>query len=166
MRFEFATATRIIFGAGTLAEAGKLARPWGRRSLLVTGRTPRRAERLQRLLTEAGIEATVFPVDGEPTVATVSAAVLTAQEAGAEMVIGFGGGSAIDAAKAAAGLLANPGDPLDYLEVIGRGQPLPNPAVPWMAIPTTAGTGAEVTRNAVLAAIFHEARIWGIVFDS
>jgi alcohol dehydrogenase class IV len=66
------------------------------------------------------------------------------------MVIGFGGGSAIDAAKATAGLLANPGDLLDYLEVVGRGQPLARPAAPWMAIPTTAGTGAEVTRNAVL----------------
>jgi len=150
MRFEFATATRIVFGAGTLAEAGKLARPWGRRALLVTGRTPRRSERLQRCLAEDGIEATVFSVDGEPTLAAVGSAVSTARGAGAEMVIGFGGGSAIDAAKAAAGLLANPGDLLDYLEVIGRGQPLPHPAVPWMAIPTTAGTGAEVTRNAVL----------------
>jgi alcohol dehydrogenase class IV len=100
MRFEFATATQIIFGAGTLAEAGKLARPWGRRALLVTGRTPRRAERLQRLLDEAGIEARVFPVDGEPTVAAVGSAVSAAREAGAEMVIGFGGGSAIDTAKA------------------------------------------------------------------
>jgi alcohol dehydrogenase class IV len=150
MRFEFATATQVVFGAGTLAEAGKLAQPWGRRALVVTGRTPRRAERLQRLLTEAGIEATVFSVDGEPTLATVNAAVFAAREAGAEMVIGFGGGSAIDTAKAAAGLLANPCDLLDYLEVIGRGQPLPHPASPWMAIPTTAGTGAEVTRNAVL----------------
>ena len=150
MRFEFSTATQIVFGAGTLAQAGKLARPWGRRALLVTGRSPRRAERLLRLLTEAGIEATVFSVDGEPTLATVSSAVATAREVGAEMVVGFGGGSAIDTAKAAAGLLANPADLLDYLEVIGRGQPLPHPAAPWMAIPTTAGTGAEVTRNAVL----------------
>ena len=150
MRFEFATAAQVVFGAGTLTEAGKLAQPWGRRALLVTGRTPRRAERLQRLLTEAGIEAKVFSVDGEPTLATVNAAVFAAREAGAEMVIGFGGGSAIDTAKAAAGLLANPGNLLDYLEVIGRGQPLPHPALPWMAIPTTAGTGAEVTRNAVL----------------
>jgi len=64
----------------------------------------------------------------------------------------MGGGSAIDAAKAIAALLANPGDPFDYLEVIGRGRPLANPAAPLIAIPTTAGTGAEVTRNAVLAA--------------
>jgi alcohol dehydrogenase class IV len=150
MRFEFATATRVVFGEGTLAEAGELARPWGRRALIVTGRTPRRAERLQRVLAGAGVEARVFSVDGEPTVAAVISAVSAAREAGSQMVIGFGGGSAIDAAKAAAGLLANPGDPLDYMEVVGRGQPLPHPALPWMAIPTTAGTGAEVTRNAVL----------------
>jgi alcohol dehydrogenase class IV len=150
MRFEFATAAQVVFGAGTLAQAGKLARPWGRRALLVTGRNPRRADRLQGYLAEAGIEARAFTVDGEPTVADVGSAVSAAREAGAEMVIGFGGGSAIDAAKATAGLLANPGDPLDYLEVVGRGRPLLHPAMPWMAIPTTAGTGAEVTRNAVL----------------
>jgi len=63
-----------------------------------------------------------------------------------------GGGSAIDAANAIAALLANPGDPFDYLEVIGCGQPLASPAAPLIAIPTTAGTGAEVTRNAVLMA--------------
>lgn len=150
MRFEFATAAQVVFGPGTLAESGKLARPWGRRALVVTGRTPRRAERLLRLLSEAGIEARVFPVDGEPTLSAVASAVSAARELGAQMVIGFGGGSAIDAAKAAAGLLANPGDIFDYLEVVGRGLPLPRPAAPWMAIPTTAGTGAEVTRNAVL----------------
>jgi len=150
MRFEFATATRIVFGPGTLAEAGKIARPWGRRAFLVTGRTPERAERLRLRLGEAGIDAKNFAVEGEPTLAAVGSAVSAAREAEAEMVIGFGGGSAIDAAKAVAGLLANPGDPLDYLEVIGEGRPLLQPAVPWMAIPTTAGTGAEVTRNAVL----------------
>jgi len=66
------------------------------------------------------------------------------------MFIGFGGGSVIDAAKAIAGLYTNPGEPLDYLEVVGAGRPLAQPALPWMAVPTTAGTGAEVTRNAVL----------------
>ena len=150
MRFEFAAATQVVFGAGVLAEAGRLARPWGRRALVVTGRDPRRAGRLLRLLSEAGIEPGVFPVDGEPTLAAVAAAASAARDSAAEMVVGFGGGSAIDAAKAAAGLLANPGDILDYLEVVGRGQPLPRAAAPWMAIPTTAGTGAEVTRNAVL----------------
>lgn len=150
MRFEFATAAQIVFGPGTLAQAGTLARPWGRRALVVTGRTPQRAQRLEGFLAGAGIEARVFPVAAEPTLAAVGCAVCAAREARADMVIGFGGGSAIDTAKAAAGLLSNPGNLLDYLEVVGHGRPLPHPAVPWMAIPTTAGTGAEVTRNAVL----------------
>jgi alcohol dehydrogenase class IV len=67
-----------------------------------------------------------------------------------DLVIGIGGGSSIDTGKATAALLTNPGDPLDYLEVIGKGQPLQNPPLPYIAIPTTAGTGSEVTRNAVL----------------
>jgi alcohol dehydrogenase class IV len=74
------------------------------------------------------------------------------------VVIGFGGGSAIDAAKAIATLVANGGDPLDYLEGIGAGKPLTQPALPIIAIPTTAGTGAEVTRNAVVASPEHRVK--------
>ncbi len=77
----------------------------------------------------------------------------------ADLVVGMGGGSVIDAAKAIAALLTNPGDPLDYLEVIGRGLPLANACAPMMAIPTTAGTGAEVTRNAVLASPAHRVKV-------
>jgi len=150
MRFEFATATQIVFGAGVLAEAGRLARPWGNRALVVTGGNPRRAEPLLGHLAKAGISAEVFSCAGEPSTATVSAGLAAARAAGAQLVIGFGGGSAIDAAKAVAGMLANSGDLLDYLEVVGAGRTLAQPAAPWMAIPTTAGTGAEVTRNAVL----------------
>src|SRR5579871_3211041 len=74
------------------------------------------------------------------------------------MVIAIGGGSAIDAGKALAAMIANPGDPLDYLEVIGRGQPLTRPSTPFIAIPTTAGTGSEVTRNAVLGSPEHKVK--------
>ena len=151
MRFEFATATQIVFGAGTRAEVGKLVRPWGRRALIVTGQSTARAEPLRETLRAAGVTAECFPVAGEPAVAEIQRGVARAREFGAEMLLGFGGGGAIDAAKAIAGLLTNPGDPLDYLEVVGAGKPLTCPALPWMAIPTTAGTGAEVTRNAVLS---------------
>jgi alcohol dehydrogenase class IV len=81
----------------------------------------------------------------------IARGVAAARACAADLVVGFGGGSTIDAAKAIAGLVANPGDILDYLEVIGRAQPLRQPALPCVAIPTTAGTGAEVTRNSVLA---------------
>lgn len=94
----------------------------------------------------------ICSVVGEPTVASALVGSEQARAFSADLVIGMGGGSVIDAAKAIAALLTNPGDPFDYLEVIGRGQPLVNPAAPCIAIPTTAGTGAEVTRNAVLAA--------------
>lgn len=150
MRFEFATAARIVFGPGALAEAGALVAPWGRRAIVITGSHPERAQRLRGLLDQAGVGSEVFPIGGEPTVSTVQSALEFAREYGTELVVGFGGGSAIDAAKAVAGLLTNPGDPYEYLEIVGKGQPLSMPAAPWMAIPTTAGTGAEVTRNAVL----------------
>jgi alcohol dehydrogenase class IV len=87
---------------------------------------------------------------GEPTVDDINRALSTARDAGCDFVIGQGGGSAIDAAKAVAGLLANGGLAGDYMEVVGKGQKITKPAAPWIAIPTTAGTGAEVTRNAVI----------------
>lgn len=150
-KFEFSTAPQILFGAGTLTEAGKLARSWGQRALVVTGRNPARADFLVKVLVSVGIDVTFFTVAHEPSVATVGEGLAAARAAKAELVIGFGGGSVIDAAKAIAGLATNPGNVLDYLEVVGAGKPLKNPALPWMAIPTTAGTGAEATRNAVLA---------------
>ncbi len=151
MRFEFATAAHIVFGPGRLAEAGDLARGLGRRALVVTGGSRRHAERLTGLLRVAGVSSEVFACAGEPAVDTVLAGLDQAKKMVADCVVGLGGGSAIDAAKAIAGLLGNPGDPFDYLEIIGNGRPLPARATPWMAIPTTAGTGAEVTRNAVLS---------------
>jgi len=151
MRFEFATAARIVFGPGTLAEAGQLAGEWGRRVTVVTGRNPARAQRLLDNLAAAGLATEIVAIDHEPSIDDVARGVASARAFGADAVIGFGGGSAIDAAKAIAGLLTNDGVALDYLEVVGQGRPLARPAAPWMAIPTTAGTGAEVTRNAVLA---------------
>ncbi len=146
MRFEFATATRIVFGEGALAEVPAAARAMGTRALLVTGRSPARA---------AVPAAATFAVAGEPTVDAVRRGVEAAREAEADLVIALGGGSAIDAGKAIAALAANGGDVLDYLEVIGKAQPLTKPSLPFIAIPTTAGTGSEVTRNAVLASPEH-----------
>jgi alcohol dehydrogenase class IV len=101
------------------------------------------------------VGVSLFSVPGEPTVERARAGATAARDAGCDLVVGFGGGSALDAAKAIAALLGNGGDPLDYLEVIGRGQPLTRPAAPLIAIPTTAGTGSEVTKNAVLASPEH-----------
>src|SRR5262245_53944219 len=144
-RFEFATAHRIIFGPGTVREVPAAAAAMGKRALLVTGASGERAEPLRKSLEAGGVSCEPVRISGEPTIATIQSA-----PRDADMVIAMGGGSALDAGKAIAAMIANPGDVLDYLEVVGQGRPLPNPAAPCIAIPTTAGTGSEVTRNAVL----------------
>ena len=159
MRFEFATATRIIFGAGSLREVGPLAREFGPAVLVVTGSDLRRAEPLLALLREHGLGSITMPVRGEPQIETVRTGVALAKRISCNVVIAIGGGSALDAGKAIAAMLTNTGDLLDYLEVIGRGKALANPSAPFIAIPTTAGTGSEVTRNAVLASPEHRVKV-------
>ncbi len=153
MQFEFATATRIIFGKGKIGNAGVLAASMGRRALITAGRDQSRAELLVGVLKESGVQTTYFAVSGEPTTTLVRQGVELARQEGCDLVIGFGGGSAIDAGKAIAILLTNEGDVYDYLEVIGKGKSFGRPSAPFVAIPTTAGTGSEVTRNAVLSAV-------------
>ncbi len=152
MRFEFATAGRIVFGEGSVSEAAAAASGMGRRVLLVTGKRADRAAVLARTLEAAGVSVAPFRVSGEPSIDTIAAGTIYARGEGCDVVLAMGGGSAIDAGKALAAMLTNPGEPLDYLEVVGRGQPLRQPSAAFIAVPTTAGTGSEVTRNAVLAA--------------
>ncbi len=159
MRFTFATASRILFGPGTLAQVGGLARELGTRALVVTGRSPERARALFRALDAAGISRTGLAVGGEPTVDLVRDGIGLARAAACNVVLGFGGGSVIDAAKAIAAMLGNDGDLFDHLEVVGRAQPLTRASVPWIAIPTTAGTGSEVTSNAVLTSPEHHVKV-------
>ncbi len=151
MHFEFATAARIVFGPGSVKELPAAASSLGRRILFVEGVTGERTAGPVEQLRAKGLIVSEFQVSGEPTVELVLSGIRQARELGCDMVIGFGGGSAIDTAKAIAALLTNPGDLYDYLEVVGKGAPLTQAAAPWIAVPTTAGTGAEVTRNAVLA---------------
>jgi alcohol dehydrogenase class IV len=153
--FELAAPARIVFRAGAVRESGVVARELGTHALLVTGRSAARTGAVKAPLDAAGVSWTDFSVAGEPTVEAARAGVAAARAAGCDLVIGFGGGGALDAAKAIAALLGNGGDPLDYLEVVGRGQPLARPSLPFVAIPTTAGTGSEVTKNAVLASPEH-----------
>lgn len=159
MRFEFATATRIVFGNGALREAGSLAKDLGRRALVVTGKNTERVEPLLKVLDVAGVNTVLFPVIGEPEVKIVETGTALARTEHCDLVIAFGGGSAIDAGKAIAAMLTNDGELFDYLENIGRGKTLSQAAAPFIAIPTTAGTGAEVTRNAVLASPEHRLKV-------
>jgi alcohol dehydrogenase class IV len=154
--FEFATAGRVLAGPGRSAELPALLAGYGARVLVCTGASPgRHAE----LITGLGLPAEVFPVAGEPTVDLARAAVAAAREHGADVVAAIGGGSVIDTGKAVAMLLGNGGDPLDYLEAIGAGRAITRPSVPCVAVPTTAGTGAEVTANAVLASPAHRVKV-------
>ena len=159
MRFEFATASRILFGAGVVREVVPAAKQMGRRPLLVLGHSPQRAAFLAEEFKTAGIGCVTWATRGEPSVTLVREGVELARREQCDLVIAFGGGSAIDAGKAVAALLTNRGDPTDYLEVIGKGQPLQNASVPFIAVPTTAGTGSEVTRNAVLASAEHRVKV-------
>jgi alcohol dehydrogenase class IV len=158
MRFEFATATRIIFGAGTLNDIGKLASEMGSRALVASNSAERAAPLIEKL-SAAGITSVLFVVEKEPEIATARDGAEIARANKCDLVIGFGGGSAVDTGKAVAAMATNPGDPLDYLEVVGQNKPLTVPPLPYIAIPTTAGTGAEVTRNAVLASPEHNVKV-------
>jgi alcohol dehydrogenase class IV len=150
--FEFATAGTILAGAGRVAELPGVVAGLGSRVLVCTGADPARHDGLL-----AGLElpAVMFAVGAEPTVELARACAAAAREHGADVVAAVGGGSVLDLGKAAAMLLGNGGDPLDYLEVIGSGRKITRPSVPCVAVPTTAGTGAEVTANAVLASPAH-----------
>lgn len=149
MNFHFAVPTQIIFGNGALSRAPGIISGLGNRILVVTGANPDRAKPLIDLLPSDAVVRT-FRVDSEPTCDLVEAGICLARTFTCRVVVAFGGGSVIDAAKAIAAMAPNPGDLLDYLEVIGSGKPLLNRPLPFVAIPTTAGTGAEVTKNAVI----------------
>lgn len=149
--FELAAPARIVFGAGSVREIGAVAAGLGRHALLVGGGSRRNDAAVTDPLAAAGVSFTLFSVAGEPTVDTARAGAAAARAAGCDLLIGFGGGSVLDAAKAIAALVANGGDPMDYLEIVGRGKPITRPSLPFVAVPTTAGTGSEVTKNAVLA---------------
>jgi alcohol dehydrogenase class IV len=141
-----------VAGAGRAAELPDIVAGLGSRVLVCTGADPARHG---SLLADLGLPAAVFPVAGEPTAELARTGAAAAREHGADVIVAIGGGSVIDLGKAVAMLLANGGDPLDYLEVVGSGRKVTQLAAPCVAVPTTAGTGAEVTANAVLAVPGH-----------
>lgn len=150
MSFEFASANRILFGEGMLERVGQIASEFGERALIVAGSGSVPLDGLLQAIGPFGIQGVIFRVDREPDVNTIITGLDKAKSHQCELVIGFGGGSVLDTAKAIAAMLTNPGEMMDYLEVVGAGKQIPNPAAPMIAIPTTAGPGTEVTRNAVI----------------
>ncbi|MEJ2143714.1 MAG: iron-containing alcohol dehydrogenase [Acidobacteriota bacterium] len=151
MTFEFLTAARILFGPGTYVQTGFIITSLGERPFVITGKTMERYQPLLDELEGRGLDVGHGVVTREPTTTLVHSLVEEVRQLQCDVIVGFGGGSVLDTAKAVAGLSPNPGEIFDYLEVIGQGHPLQVPALPCVAIPTTAGTGAEVTKNAVLS---------------
>ncbi|MGF1639419.1 MAG: iron-containing alcohol dehydrogenase [Rhodospirillales bacterium] len=153
--FAIARLPRIVFGAGSVASLPAEIGAFGRRALIVTGARSFRATthwpRLLDGLAAAGVAWSDLAVDGEPTPEAVDQAIAEFSESGVEVVVGIGGGSALDAAKAIAGLLPHGRSVMEYLEGVGPERPYRGPSVPLIAVPTTAGTGSEATKNAVLS---------------
>ncbi len=160
MLFEFATAARIIFGDNCSAQLPQLAGDLGRHALLFTDSfQPESVSALIAALHNDDLAFTHFPVSSEPSVEVIDAAKAVALSAGCDMVISIGGGSVIDSGKASAALIPNDGAVIDYLEVIGAGRKLDAAPLPFIALPTTAGPGAEVTKNAVLGSKQHRVKV-------
>ncbi len=153
--FSFSRLPRIEFGSGALARLPAIARGYGRRALLVTGATSLQASpawaRITDGLRSEGLSWLHLTIPGEPSPHRIDEAVRALRAENIEVVIGIGGGSALDAAKAIAGLLQSGNSVMDHLEGVGPELPYAGPATPFIAVPTTAGTGSEATRNAVLS---------------
>lgn len=159
MVFEFATAGRIIFGNGSLKKVAEIAPGLGQKALVVSGSGSVSLAPLLAILDDAGVTHEAFRVGHEPDIPTIEHGLALAKGTGCEFVIGFGGGSSLDSAKAISALLTNTGELMDYLEVVGKGQKIANRAAPMIALPTTAGTGTEVTRNAVISSPDHHVKV-------
>jgi alcohol dehydrogenase class IV len=159
MRFDFMTANRIVFGEGVIKEIASSFPKFGSHVLIVTSREGANPQSLIELLEPLGMNPVVLPVSGEPTVESIKLGRDFALSHRIDLVVAFGGGSVIDTGKAIAILMTNPGEPTDYLEVVGLGKTLSQPGTPMIAIPTTAGTGSEVTRNAVIGAPEHKVKV-------
>ena len=145
--FGITQPRRILFGRGEAAKAPALIRALGTRGLVVHGASPERAAWLVNAL---GPDTLALPCAGEPTLADLETALATARAYRPDWVVALGGGAALDLGKALAALIPAPDGPMEHLEVVGKGLPLKADPLPFVALPTTAGTGAEVTKNAVI----------------
>jgi alcohol dehydrogenase class IV len=159
MRFEFSTVSRIIFGEGVFRESALLASQMGQHILVVSGLRGGFVDTLVKDLEKLGCESSVFEINAEPSVSSLMLGIDTAKKNACDVVLSLGGGSAIDTGKVISIMATNPGEILDYLEVIGKGKEIQNPGLPLIAIPTTSGTGAEVTRNAVIGSPEHGVKV-------
>ena len=154
MKFEFSTASKIVFERGAIKKLPSLCRGLGSNIMILAGGSTIRSgiiDKITGALKESGMEAAFFQCEsGEPTVGSVNKAVLECMQSGADAIIAIGGGSVMDTAKAVSGVVPNGGRIRDYLEGVGTGAKIINSPLPFIAVPTTSGTGTEVTKNAVV----------------
>lgn len=158
VKLEFGTSRRIIFGRGEFKKLAPLAAEYGRRAIIVTGRSAAREsgplDIAIGMLKPAGMTLATMSAGGEPTVCGVDELTAEARGFKPDVLIAIGGGSVVDAVKAVAAMLTNTTTAdesvRDFLEGVGSGRKIEHPSLPVIAIPTTAGTGSEVTKNAVI----------------
>jgi alcohol dehydrogenase class IV len=159
LNFEFATATRIIFGNRSAEKLPDLISSIGNNILLVTGKNTDRAETVLSKIQKRDCKVEIYCVETEPTTTVIDEGINIARVEGCNLIVGIGGGSVIDSAKAIAAMVPNKGELLDYLEVIGQGKALVENPLPCIAVPTTSGTGAEVTKNSVIKSVEHNVKV-------
>lgn len=150
LQFELAPLPQIFFGSGQIQNIGTHIRPFGSRVLIVADQIALKAAKLEEILIENELEYFSLIIKNEPTTEDIDNGVATGVEFEAEIVVGIGGGAALDAGKAISGLITNGGIAIDYMEVVGNGLPIKNAPLPYIACPSTSGTGTEVTKNAVI----------------
>ncbi|MEZ8194622.1 iron-containing alcohol dehydrogenase [Vibrio cortegadensis] len=148
--FQFMTSTRIIFGEGALQSSLSILNQFGYSVLLVTGQDPERSSPIIQYLKNQSMRYQHVAINGEPNITMVEETAVSGRKFQPDMVVAIGGGSVIDMGKALAAVIPNQGDVYDYVEVVGRNVPLKTKPIPLIAIPTTASSGSEVTKNAVL----------------
>lgn len=157
--FQFMTSTRIIFGEGALANSLSSLNQFGYSVLLVTGKDGERAEPVLNYLKQQNMRYQQVAVHGEPLIAMIEEMAAMGRKFRPDMVLAMGGGSVLDAGKALAALIPNQGSVYDYVEVVGRSVPLQAKPLPFIAVPTTAGTGSEVSKNAVLRSAQEQVKV-------
>lgn len=150
LQFDFSTSPRILFGWDSIKELPAVASAYGKQVLLLHSKSVREIGSIKQSLEAVGCSVSAQIFHGEPSDAGLEHLMEQYRHAGIDVLIGIGGGSVLDAGKALSALMANPGDLMDYLEVVGRGMKFEHAPLPFIAVPTTAGTGSEVTRNAVI----------------
>jgi alcohol dehydrogenase class IV len=157
--FSFISPQSIHFGRGQGQQTAALAKSFGEAALLVHGASARRAEWLIKSCQNAGLTTKTISCQSEPSLPDIELALAQLEGFHPNVVIALGGGSVIDFAKALAALMRCSGRPLDYLEIVGGGKPIDHPPIPMIALPTTAGTGSEVTKNAVITVPEHSIKV-------